>query len=336
MSKNKVVIYLFFLLLFNSVYSVNYDQELANLLAAKKWFDVEKYYQAHRDSIHNDFVLLWYKAETGRVFNKPQQAIEAYEKIIDINPKSSFNSANLISFFGQPLLNLYWDKMDFHKGIETGNKLIEITKKDTTIDNNYRQAMITSLENNVIKSFGQEKEKNRQKTYLKEIENTNNKEIELIRGEDNNGLFVTSLWNNKPLKSLFDTGAGSCYIYNKDIANKISLKLNEKDTIYVNNNTIKAISGIVDSVEIGIYKFRNVPVTINVEKIDRNDSAQVRCDSLLSKEFDVIIGLPLMKELGQMMFDFSKKTMTFFPDSIKDRVDNRNMYIENNGLFLET
>jgi len=34
---------------------INHSQELSNLISQKKWFEIENYYQQHKESIDSDF-----------------------------------------------------------------------------------------------------------------------------------------------------------------------------------------------------------------------------------------------------------------------------------------
>jgi hypothetical protein len=40
---------------------IDHNQRLANLIQTKKWFEIENYYQQHKDSIDSEFVKLWYR-----------------------------------------------------------------------------------------------------------------------------------------------------------------------------------------------------------------------------------------------------------------------------------
>lgn len=83
----------------------NHDQCLADLLQTKKWFEIEEYYLENKDKITNEFVLLWYKAETGKVFNRHSESIETYKKLIEKNPVG-MDIPTLAHLFVQPALTM--------------------------------------------------------------------------------------------------------------------------------------------------------------------------------------------------------------------------------------
>jgi len=137
---------LFFLLLVlssNAIFAqqVNHSQALADLIPTKRWFEIEDYYQLYKDSIDKEFVELWYIAETGIVFNRPFEAINAYEKLIDKNPLN-MDMLTLIGLFWQPLLQLCADVQEYAKAKELCQKVITLLENDIDIDSEMRLSYI--------------------------------------------------------------------------------------------------------------------------------------------------------------------------------------------------
>lgn len=324
----KLIGTLFLLFLFNAAYSANHDQKLADLLMTKNWFKIEKFYQNNKDSISEN-MRLWYVAETSKVFNSPQESIEAYEKLIKGNP-FGWDKLSLIGYFGVPLLQLCSDEFEFQKGIEVCKDMLSMIQNDSVSDNNTRQGYIQYLENAIL-AF-QKGDESYPKIEVTKIKKFRKNEINLIQNKNNNDIIFQSLCNNKPVKFQFDTGAGVCFIWNKDIAKKIGLKVNTNDTIMLGQT--KTVSGIIDSIEVGPYKFKYIPVFVSIDEIDKNDPKQVKCDSILNS-VDIVLGMPILKLLGRVQFDFSKRTMLFSSEVIKNINESKNIYIENNGLFID-
>ena len=133
-------------------------------------------------------------------------------------------------------------------------------------------------------------------------------------------------------KSIFDTGAGSCYIYNRAIAEKIGVKFPTTDTILQNNGTIRCILGMVDSLEMGGFFIKKQPVYVNIETTDVADTAQIQCDSIFNSAFDIVLGMQIIRQLVVVEFDFVKNTMSF-PQKTK-ALNKPNLYIENTVLFM--
>ena len=308
---------------------VNYNQALIDLISTKKWFEIENYYQQHKDSIDNEFVNLWYLAQTGQVFNRPYEAIDAYEKLIDTNPLN-MNTPTLISIFGQPLGQLCADVQEYAKGEELCRKLMTIIEKDTTINSDTLVLYIKGF-TQAIERFKQFPKEYPKLTLIKNKSDSLS-EIKLLpdKNKSSNGIFFNAKWNGINLRTIFDTGFSSCYIYNRALAEKMGIKLNTKDTIMLNNGASRVLSGVVDSLELGEFTIKNVPVVVNIERVDSADSAQVKCDSFMNSTFDIVLGIPVIRHLGVIEFDFAKNTMSFPQKTITD--NKRNLYIDNTGL----
>ena len=308
---------------------VNHSQALADLLPTKQWFEIENYYQQYKDSIDSEFVTLWYIAETGAAFNRPLEAINAYERLI-VDNSLNMDAMTLLSLFGQSALQLCADIQEYAKGVILCEKMLMFLERDSTIDSNIRIAHILALEQ-FIENFKLFPQLYPKQQIIKQADN-NKREVALIPNKSNNGIFFNASWNGIKLRTHFDTGAGACYIYNRAIAEKLGIKLNTTDTILLNDGTIRVLNGMIDSLEFGEFTIKNVFVSVNIETIDHTDSTQVLCDSAWNSIFDIVLGMPIIKELGTIEFDFVKNTMTF-PQTTRAS-DKRNLYIENATLFM--
>jgi len=316
--------FLLLVLISNAIFAqhVNYSQALADLIPTKKWFEIEDYYQQHKDSVDKEFVELWYIAETGKVFNRPFESINAYEQLIDKNPLN-MDMPTLIDLFWQPLLQLCADVQEHAKAKELCQKAITLLENDAIVDSEMRLSYIQEF-TQAIESFMQF-----EKLYLKSSitkKGDKAKEVKLIKNDSSNGIFFNAKWNGNKLKTFFDTGAGASYIYNRTIAEKIGVKLNESDTIIMNNGTIRGFMGVVDSLELGDFCIKNVSVFVNIETIDPTDSNQVLCDSILNLMFDIVLGFSIIRQSGIIEFDFGNNTMSF-PQKAP-LTNKKNLYID--------
>jgi len=302
--------------------SINHNQALTDLFQSKKWFEIENYYQQHKDSINSEFVKLWYLAETRSVFNHPVESIDAYEQLIDKN-LLNMDMPTLIGLFGQPSLQLCADVQEHAKAEIICQKLITLLERDSILDSDTRLSYIQGF-TQVIESFKQFEKMNPKPNITKKDDGR--KEVDLIPNDSSNGIFFNSKWNGNKLKTIFDTGAGASYIYNGTIAEKIGVKLNESDTIIMNNGTIRSLMGVVDSLELGNFCIKNVSVFVNIETIDTSDSIQVKCDSIVNSMFDIVLGVPVIRQLGIIEFDFVKNTMSF-PQKT-NLTNKKNLYID--------
>ena len=322
---------LFLLLIFNSItaltQSINHNQILNDLIFAIKWFEVENYYQQNSDSI-DDITTRWYLARTGSVFNHPVEALEAYEQIIDNAPNIN------LEIVIPPLLQFCVNFQEYTKGEEFCRKLIALLRNNDIIESeDKRQSYIQELEQ-VIEIFEHYSKIFPKPTIIKnEVKSTNG--INLIPNESNNGIFLNAMWNGIQLKTLFDTGAGaSAFIWNREIAEKIGIKLNTNDTLITNNGTLHVIIGIIDSLELNEFSIKNIPAFVSIENIDRSDSSQVICDSIMHSMFDIILGMNIIKQLGVINFDFVNNMMLFSQSTSPN--EKRNLYINESlkTLFL--
>lgn len=198
-------------------------------------------------------------------------------------------------------------------------------ESDTNIDNSLRQSYIESFRQ-VVRTFEQMKV-----TFPKiEISDTNpnnDGKIHLTKKENDNGVFFEAEWNNISLRTIFDTGAGGCYIWNRDIANQIGVRFPSSDTTLLNGN-IKALQGIIDDLKLGKFTIKNIPVFVSMEEIDHNDPRQVKCDSMMNNSFDIVLGLPVIMKLGIIELDFEENTLSF-PKRENIILHAKNMFIEN-------
>ena len=307
-----------------SAQSTNSSQELVNLIQTKKWFEIENYYQQHKDSIDNEIVKPYYLAMTGEVFNRPYEAINAYEQLIDTNPLKMDASA-LTATFGQPCAELYFNVQEYAKGEELCRKLIAMFQKDTIVNSEIKSSAIQEWTQN-IESFKQFA-KNIPKLTITKNDVDSAGEVKLLpdKNKPGNGIFFDAKWNGINLRTWFDTGASACYIYNRAIAEKIGVSLNTKDTTLFNTGTIRVLSGVVDSLKLGEFTIKNIPVSVSIETANPADSLQVVCDSAMNSNFEIILGTSVIRHLGVVEFDFVKNTMSFPQKSVT--VNKRNLYI---------
>jgi len=314
--------------------AINHSQELSDLISKKKWFEIENYYQQHKESIDSDFVKIWYFAETENAFNRPYEAISTYEKLID-NIPLNMDKSTLASLFGHSL-QLCSDVQEYEKGEEFCQKIITVLEKNTAIDSDTRLSGIQTF-TPLIERF-----KLLSKTFPKltitksEVDNT--EKIKLIPDTltSSNNILFNAKWNGIELLTEFDTGSGmGAYIYNRAIAEKIGVKLNAADTIIVNEGyelPMRCLAGVVDSLKIGDFNIKNVTVAVNIDAIDSIDSVQVECDSVAKSMYDIILGFSVIRQLGVIEFDFVKNTMSFPQDT--KTVNEKNLYIDKNVLFM--
>ena len=311
---------------------VHHDQVLIDLIATQKWIDIEHYYQQNKDHISN-WATLMYTAATGNAFNRPLEAFEALGQLTDMIETGQLKVSKQIflRIMIEPALNLCSDLREYQKGEEFRQKFLHILQNDSLLELDNREILIRQM-----KRFSDEYKSGAQ-TYpkteiVKKREQNNQGEIQLIPDNSKNGIVFNAKWNRINLRTFFDTGVGGeAYIYNREIAEMLGIKLNTADTILINENR-RCLRGIADSLEFGNFTIKNIPVTVNIETLDKADTSMVKCDSLFNSQLDIVLGMPIIKQLGAIELDFSKNTMSF-PQNTKS-FKKRNLYIENSVLYM--
>jgi hypothetical protein len=229
----------------------------------------------------------------------------------------------LIGLFGQPLLQLCADVQEYAQAEEHCQKFITLLENDTIIDSDLRLSYIQGF-TQAVESF-----KQFSKLYPKQIVTKKDditKGIELIPNDLSSGIFFKANWNGVPLRTYFDTGAGSSCIFNRAIAEKIGVKLNESDTIISITGTTRGFMGVIDSLKLGDFFIKNVSVFVDIETIDSSDPMQVQCDSIMNSMFDIVLGIPTIRQLGIIEFDFANNMM-LFPQKTT-LTNEKNLYID--------
>lgn len=323
-----ILIFCFSIVKVHAQNQVEPNQALADLIPTKKWFEIERFYQENKEQITNEFVKLWYTAETGKVFNRHDASIQAYEDLIFINPLKMDN-ITLISSYAQSIVNVCGSSQNYEKGIEVSRKLVQLIENDTAIDNSTKQSLLDGF-NQVITSFTQLSQ-NTKRIKVFEKQSDTPAVIHLDKfNKKLNGIFLRTKWNNKTLRTVFDTGAGACYIWNREVAKNIGVKFHSQDTILMNGN-IKGMLGMIDNLELGNFLIKNVPVYVSMETINRNDPKQVKCDSLLNDQFDIVLGLPIMMKLGLIEYNRIENTLSFPKRDRNAEIPDKNLFVDEYG-----
>lgn len=332
-------IFLFILLLFgiqsNSLLAQSEfsPQTFADLLSVsdeeRDFFRIEDYWQQYEDSIrHADPLPLLYKAHMAKCFNNLSGSIEALLSLIE-HPDLIDNKglANMMRMF---LCEAYFDAQEYQKALQISDDIYAVTTTDTVFNENEREFFLGFCE------YAKNANSWASRCFPEKMEvidtaPADNSSVNLIREKENNGIFFNAKWNNRVLRTAFDTGAATCFFASRAKAEAAGVKIFTTDTVTVNEQQ-KGLLGRIDSLELGKFKVKNIPVFVSIEEIDRNDPDQVKCDSMLNSQFDIVIGLPIIKELGVIEFDFTKNTLTFLANDTQPFNDRKNMclYYKNN------
>ena len=85
---------------------------------------------------------------------------------------------------------------------------------------------------------------------------------------------------------------------------------------------------MIDKLELGNFLIKNVPVYVSMETINRNDPKQVKCDSLLNDQFDIVLGLPIMMKLGLIEYNRIENTLSFPKRDKNAEIPDKNLYVD--------
>ncbi len=123
------------------------------------------------------------------------------------------------------------------------------------------------------------------------------------KGKTHNMLYISSLFNGKDMKAIFDTGAG-INMMTKEVAEKIGARIVSIKGLQFNGFGMGTSGEIafVDSVKIGDATFHNVPFFIDDFKTG-NEKADKKISDI---NFNCIIGNQMMMLLGEICFDFNR------------------------------
>lgn len=320
--KNRIFVLLVIILSVNQLsIAINYNQKLMDVLLSGKYPDAELYYSQNKDSI-SDPIRLFYEAEMSKVLNQPHTAIEQYNNLIQ-KYFSSFPRTFMIQYVVIPLMYCYEETQQYQYAVQISKQYIELLKGDTTLT-----PYVKHLEKELIRLNQQMQQA---QSYIIEIDPTKQPQIPLV--SDFQRITFNAKWNGHQLKTLFDTGCPTSYFFNLSTAGKIGVRINYQDTLA---GKIRYISGVLDSIELGNIKIKNIPVMIDTHKPDGTNYVEQKCDSVLNSMFDAVLGLDIIKRVGITDISFEKSQISFLAPTkwINSADTERNMYIRNKSLFL--
>jgi hypothetical protein len=342
MKKKILISFLLFINLFVSA-QINYEQELINLVVADKWFEANDFYKTYKDSLRYEPIILTYKGGIQKAFNHPNEAISYYNNCTE-KYASEMHPILLINYVYTPLKDIYIEINQFEKANNVIDKIIEILMTDPSLTGTEEHAL------KIIESLKKEKQSNITYSAYPPIkiiyDKTERTETKIANNSLKNLLISDIDVNSNCVAALYDTGATDCVI-TKRIADKVGIKSIAGDSLNLNNDeNMKTIMGIIDSLKIGTLKLYNIPVYINETENESMElgikenateeeiqKSKQKIDSFYSS-VDIIIGLSLLKKLGNMEWNNENSSISFYKKS-KFHNPESNLCIFNKGLYLK-
>ena len=333
-------LWLVFLLLCKSVgfaQSVNHSQNLVDMLMRGDCIRAWNYERQYRDSISKE-AALFYQYRMNDLLNRPDSAAICLEQLLDKYPY--FMRDDKLSLL-DALIGLYKETEDYKKAVETYNREEQLIRTGSFNDNkNLKTGLLALLDR--LRKEAREKIGS-SKTHITKI-SPRETSIKLMPSPF---IMVPITCNGKKLRTIIDTGGeydllitGNDQRKRPKVASEI--KSPPTGSIAFKGTTLDVAEVLMDSIVVGNVLLTNVPALV-VHKpyslllqdalLARQE--KIRCDSLMSS-FDAIIGLPLLKKLGNIEIDWKKaelciKTKAEVP--LKD--EKPNMYILDDILYTE-
>ncbi len=155
---------------------------------------------------------------------------------------------------------------------------------------------------------------------------------------------ITTEINGISFKTILDTGFNLPFIINKDVASKIGVKIHTSFKGNINGTLIDISQGFIDSIQIGRVKVYNLIANIldfpsqlkNLPDSIKNNNEIMQ--ELKEKESLVklpIIGLPLLKRMGQIVFNFQDNTVLFPCKNNFNKNTEHNIFTSDGRLYTK-
>lgn len=335
MKKRTFILFLYTFSVLSIFAQRNYAQELIDLMQQGKCFDARDLRTQYADNLpFNDKLFdLVYKSHMALFFNKPD-SISIYLEDLTTNHELSIGPA--IGLYYGKLLQMYDDTQQFEKGIKLCDKIIAYFNRNPfDLAPDLVQNEIHQMEN--AKSFFKKRNVDELRRRVERIKNNNG----IIKLKDSEYIRFDAMYNDVPMQTWFDTGVSAYLIATKKVAEEIGVRIVDRtqDSMKIMNGVpIKALVGIIDSIDLKSVKLYNIPVVIQdgfvPQPSDTLDSdAKLRIETVRS-ERQIIMGLPMMKMIGKIEFDWEKRIVCF-PESTEETVTNHssNIFITDNTLY---
>ncbi len=313
----------------------NYAQELIDLLQQGKCFEARDLCAQYADNLplsDKTFDLV-YKSHMALFFDR-HDSVAIYLEDLTTNHELELGPA--VGLYYGKLLQVYDDTQQFEKGVKLCDKIITYFQRNPfDLASDLVKNEIHQMEN--AKSSFKKRNVNELRRRVERIRNKN----AIIKLKDSDYIRFDAVYNNIPVQTWFDTGVSTYLMTTKKVAEEIGVRIvdNTQDNLkIVNGVPVKALVGIIDSIDLKSIKLYNIPVMIHDEyapylsdTLDRD--IKLGIETALNNR-QIIIGLPAMKMIGKIEFDWKNRTVCF-PESTGEIVTNSssNIFMIENNLY---
>lgn len=311
---NKVTSILFILLYAVTVcgQSTNHSQVLADLLSRDECFKAMDYIKLYKNSIYSPEIQALYKFKMHGYMNRPDSSAYYLEKMLSDYPSLCLNNNNLKAYFSNILISLYDEMGEYSKEINVLESIEKSLNSSSILG-------YESWKKEQLATIRQQKKLLRERTSLRLINLSSDKKVsvDIIKKDS---MIIPVKCNGIPINSWIDTGVESHLLMQKKTAERCGIKglsMQNSDTITFNGRRVAGSFNMVDSLMIGSLLFTEIPVIVVNDDYFSLIPDSILQDSIAKKAVnaynsvygfsDVVIGLPLLKMLGSIEFDWSKK-----------------------------
>ena len=327
---------LIFLLLCKSVgfaQSVDHSQNLVDMLMRGDCIRAWNYERQYRDSISKE-AALFYRYKMNDLLNRPDSAAICLEQLLDKYPY--FMRDDKLSLL-DALIGLYEETENYKKAVETYNREEQLIRTGSFNDNkNWKTELLALLD------WLREESREKIGSFKMHITKISPRETS-IKLMPSPFIMVPITCNGEKLRAIIDTGGEyDLLITGKRPKVASEIKSPSTGSIAFKGTTLNVAEVLTDSIVIGDVLLTNVPalVTHKPYSLLLQDALlarqeKIRCDSLMSS-FDAIIGLPLLKKLGNIEIDWEREELCIkTKEEVPLKGEKPNMYILGDILYTE-
>lgn len=315
-----ILLILAFFCVLDSVAQTNHDIRIGNAINKQEWFDLKRLYETDRDSV-SPMLGMFSEAMIAHNFCSSDSACRAIDKLLreyvdEIGLPNALNMQMLLSIhlansgkYSDALLVL----KEMSAVSDAGNYGIYL-------DNMMRKYELLDSINGV--------NKNDAAGHDVSIPFT----LDTIpgKGKPNYAIMMDARVNNRPVRILFDTGAG-VNVVNRSTAKRLGINIFEIDTRVsgVGGETAGQFA-IADKLELGDLKMENVPfdvfdISSGVDSIDEK----------YLNHLDMILGVKFMGLFDELHIDFANSRL-FLPAkaTVITDTESKNLCGGVHGLYM--
>lgn len=313
----------------------NYAQELIDLLQQGKCFEARDLYAQYADNLplSDKTYGLVYKSHMALFFNKLDSAIIYLE---DLTTNHELQLGPAVGLYYGKLLQVYEDTQQFEKGMKLCDRIIAYFQRNPfDLASDLVKNEIHQMEN--VKSSFKKRNVNELRRRVERIRNKN----AIIKLKDSEYIRFDAVYNNVPIQTWFNTGVSTYLVTTKQVAEEIGVRIIDttQDSMKIINGVpVKALAGIIDSIDLKSVKLYNIPVMVHESLFPQlrdtlNREAELN-RKMVQADRMIIMGLPTMKLIRKIEFDWEKRTVCF-PESTEESVINSfpNIFMNENNLY---